>query len=327
MVDYKKIIQKIILSFDGGGTRGLMEAIMLIAIENKLRRVHGDNVRIIDFVDVITGASTGGIIAALLSHPKRYTAEQVLEFYNKHCYEIFNESKKKFHTGLIDSNKYKVDKLERILKKYFGNLRMRDLKGHVIISAQNVDTSEYVFFSNKKRGNKILETYLVWEVLRATSAAPTYFKVKVLKTENGLNEVACRDGGMIANDMSICALAKVVKYNPKIDFKEIGVINIGSGAQAPKIKNARERKSIITVGKNLPLEMLYGNVNIAKYQCFNLLSKYYSLDIPKVYRNYSEDMADASNENMKKMRVAAIKTVDDKKEEIDSVVEYLSEEK
>src|SRR5688500_12353186 len=83
-----------ILSIDGGGVKGLYSAKILHEFEKALRKEFGDEKRIVDFVDLICGTSTGGLIALALS--VRVPVEKICEFYEVHGPKIF-----KHYKGLI----------------------------------------------------------------------------------------------------------------------------------------------------------------------------------------------------------------------------------
>ncbi|OIW14863.1 hypothetical protein TanjilG_30582 [Lupinus angustifolius] len=51
-----------ILSIDGGGIRGIIPATILAFLESKLQELDGEDARLADYFDVITGTSTGGLI-------------------------------------------------------------------------------------------------------------------------------------------------------------------------------------------------------------------------------------------------------------------------
>lgn len=309
---------KTILSIDGGGVRGLMEAMILHQIEIKLREKVGKKVNLVEYVDIVSGASTGGIIAALLTYPLgneyRYDTSDVVRFYNKHCFEIFNKSKRIF--GGI-TYKYSEKTLEKYLNQYLGDLKIKDLKNHVIIPILDLNTSEGVFFSNIKDDKEKIK-YKISDICRGTSAAPTYFKPKKI------GKYLSSDGGMVANNTSICCIAKERKYN-NTSLKDISVINIGSGSVMPK-----ETKNwwLMKWATKLPLVMLYDNINLVKHQLQQLeLGKLFIIDVPKIYQDYSEDMADASIKNMQKLRGAAFKTFGHKTKEINEIVNFLIENK
>lgn len=78
-----------ILSIDGGGIRGIIPATILVAFEKMLKVCSGNgDARIADYIDLIAGTSTGGILVALYICPDkltgtrpRYSGEEALQFY------------------------------------------------------------------------------------------------------------------------------------------------------------------------------------------------------------------------------------------------------
>ncbi|KAK4479019.1 hypothetical protein RD792_014528 [Penstemon davidsonii] len=84
-----------VLGIDGGGIRGIMPAVFLQFLEQKLQDLDKDsNLRIADYFDVIAGTSTGGLIATMLTAPNKerrpmYDAKGVVDFYLEHCPQLF----------------------------------------------------------------------------------------------------------------------------------------------------------------------------------------------------------------------------------------------
>lgn len=64
---YKKKIR--ILSLDGRGIRGIITCIILRYIEERLQKFDNPNAKLGDYFDLISGSSTGGLIAAILLIP------------------------------------------------------------------------------------------------------------------------------------------------------------------------------------------------------------------------------------------------------------------
>ncbi|CAG8694527.1 16768_t:CDS:1 [Dentiscutata erythropus] len=92
---------KFILSIDGGGFRGLIPSIILSEIEkrvtNEIKKDHPNaDIRCADLFDIISGTSTGSIIALGLSIPDaaendrpKLDAQYIVDFYKDHGYDVF----------------------------------------------------------------------------------------------------------------------------------------------------------------------------------------------------------------------------------------------
>jgi len=314
---------KTILAIDGGGVRGIMETVILREIEKTIReKTKNKNVNLAYYFDVVSGASTGGIISAILTCPDnrgnyKYDCNDAFNFYNNHLYEIFNKSKRTFG---VFTYKYCEKALEKYLDRYFGDVQLKDLKNHVIIPTVDLNTSEGVFFSNVK-DDKDWVHLKAKDVLRCTSAAPTYFKPKEIDGIVGI------DGGMVANNTSVCSIAKMQKYE-KTKIEDIYVLNIGSGSVKPKTKNPLSNWSILNWATNITNIQLYANLGLVKYQLKQLdLGRLDIIDIPEQYRTYDSDMADASKKNIQSLIKAAELTVKDYKKQINQIADFLIKNK
>ncbi|KAJ0614546.1 putative patatin-like phospholipase domain, Acyl transferase/acyl hydrolase/lysophospholipase [Helianthus annuus] len=87
-----------ILSIDGGGVRGIIPGVILNFLETELQKLDGENARLADYFDVISGTSTGGIVTAMLTTPNdegrpTFAAKDVKEFYLEHCPKIFPQNR------------------------------------------------------------------------------------------------------------------------------------------------------------------------------------------------------------------------------------------
>ncbi|MGJ1333878.1 patatin-like phospholipase family protein [Sphingobacterium siyangense] len=92
---------KNILALDGGGIRGIIPAMVLVALEEKLQKQTMDpNERIASYFDFIAGTSSGGILTSILLYPEegnpthpKFSARDALNLFVNHGTEIFNASK------------------------------------------------------------------------------------------------------------------------------------------------------------------------------------------------------------------------------------------
>jgi len=63
-----------------------------------LQKLDGDDARLADYFDVISGTSTGGLVTAMLTAPDEdnrplYAAKDIKDFYLQHTPKIFPQKK------------------------------------------------------------------------------------------------------------------------------------------------------------------------------------------------------------------------------------------
>jgi len=165
---------KRLLSIDGGGLLGLIPAEALIEVEKQLDAITGRPAPLCERFDLIGGTSTGAILAAGISLGLR--AEQLRDFYLKFGKEIFTKSF--FVVRLWHS--YPSGPLEKHLKDVFGadtTLGSDQLRTNVLIVAKNATQGTTWFFTNNRKGKyyPANSKLPLWQVVRASTAAPTYF--------------------------------------------------------------------------------------------------------------------------------------------------------
>lgn len=217
-----------ILSLDGGGIRGVIEASLLAEMEEELEKP------ISQVFDMIVGTSTGGILALGLSVPTddgvspRYRARDLLEIYSKHGDKVFSASllhRVRTLGGLLGP-KYEPYGLEEILLEHFGNLKMSDAITDVMVTSYHVDgQTEVEFFSYDAVIFPKDRDCLMREAARATSACPGYFPPAKVQLPWGMLENLL-DGGMIANNSALLAYLKALEIHPG---RDIEIYSIGTG--------------------------------------------------------------------------------------------------
>src|SRR5580765_1488551 len=121
-----------ILSIDGGGIKGVFPAAFLAAIEENLPHP------ISQYFDLITGTSTGGIIALGLGFG--LSASQLLEFYIKRGPMIFpKERRRLWRRWTLDwfGSRYQSTALRSALTDVFGSAKLGQVKARVLIPSMN----------------------------------------------------------------------------------------------------------------------------------------------------------------------------------------------
>ncbi len=194
---------KRILALDGGGVRGILTLQLLRRIEALVRKRTGDDSAVLaDYFDLIGGTSTGAIIAASLA--LGYTVDRIQKVYEELGNSIFESSF--FRRGLLRP-KFSEKPVEAALEREFGNTRLGgpELGTGLAVVAKRLDTgSPWVIhnnpegpYFNQRPGSKSTpnKDYLLRNVVRASTAAPTYFEPEKIRVADGI-EGAFIDGGV-----------------------------------------------------------------------------------------------------------------------------------
>jgi patatin-like phospholipase/acyl hydrolase len=237
MTSYRKLR---ILSLDGGGVRGIMSAQILLRIENILKTEFGSEIKIGDYFDIVAGTSTGGIITSiiLLKNDKNeliYSAKDVVDLYYNNNNKIFKKTflhKIKTFFGFFGSQ-FKEDGIENVLQTYFKDIQLKELKKPSLICSYDTNNRKCVIFKQHLAEIDDAHNFYLKDVVRATTAAPLYFKPAKIKSITG-DEYSLIDGGIYANNPAMCALVEVNKIfekenGRKYNIRDIKILSLGTG--------------------------------------------------------------------------------------------------
>ena len=325
-----------ILSLDGGGIRGIIPAVVLQYVESELiKKTKNPNARIADFFDLIIGTSTGGILACYYLVPNedrspssRFNASTALEIYTKKGGQIFNKAKRHSWLGfrqLFNATKYAPDNLEQIFMETFGELKFHQLTKPCIVTSYDMSKGEAVFFNSREPKEKQdKRQFYLRDVARSTSAAPTYFPPAIIENLISGDKMVNLDGGVFANNPSMCAYAEARKTNfeslgiNRPTAKDMLILSIGTGSMPLDIENNRKSKKwgIINWAKVVPEIMMDGGLDTVNYQMDKIFksldeenqNNFKRVNVPKALRfsnqkknfkpPYNPDMSDASPKNI-----------------------------
>jgi len=176
---------KKLLAIDGGGIRGIMALEILKRIEDQLRPDDdGDSFRLAHYFDFIAGTSTGGIIAAGLSIGM--SVKEIMTFYETSGAQMFSRA------GILERLRYKFESepLAIRLQGAFGidtTLDSSRLQTLLLLVMRNASTDSPWPLSNNPfaKYNDPIRTdnngkIPLWQLVRASTAAPTYFPPEVI---------------------------------------------------------------------------------------------------------------------------------------------------
>lgn len=331
-----------ILSIDGGGIRGIIPAVILNAIEERIQAEKGAEVRLADHVDLVAGTSTGGIIACGMLIPEsdtskrpRYTMAEVLDIYMERGQEIFSRSgRHKFRTlGGLTDEKYEATGLEQALEEKFGGTRLSQLLRPCLITAYDIRYRKAVFLGSHKTdgGNNTGRDYLVHHVARATSAAPTYFEAANVPSVAGVHH-ALIDGGVFANNPAMCAYAEArgmtFGSTERPTSKDMYMVSLGTGIVKKEYPHSKAKDFGMMEWVQPVIDiMMSGNSETVTYQLQMLFEAGGSTDgfvrIEPGLHNASAEMDNASPDNLKALREAGLKYVTDNYQLIDDIANEL----
>lgn len=326
-----------ILSIDGGGIRGIMPGQILVALEEKLQKKSGNpEARIADYFDLIAGTSTGGILACIYLCPSdsdsgkaKFSAKEAVDLYLENGDEIFDISlKHKIASGAgILDEKYAADELEESLNDYLGDLKLSQLLKPCLITSYDIRRRQAHFFRQHKAKNSSANNFFVKDVARATSAAPTYFEVAKIKSMSSI-PYPLVDGGVFANNPSLCAYAEARNLPGKPKAKDMFMLCLGTG----KIKKPYYYKKAKDFGlvqwvKPIIDIMMSGTAETVDFQLHQIFDavgkpKQYIRIEPELF-NASPEMDDASLENLNELKVAGQMCAEDNEEELGRIAETL----
>jgi uncharacterized protein len=234
---------KRILSLDGGGIRGALTLGYLKKIETILRERENDpELLLCDYFDLIGGTSTGSIIAAGLSIGM--TVDELKDQYMELGGKIFGD-KRNFWNPLETLKYLKAEynylELENSLKAIFGDMTIESekIKTGLCIVSKRADTNSTwplinhpkgKFFNSQLDKNKNIP---LWQAVRASSAAPTYFVPQMIDVGNG-QSAAFVDGGVsMANNPSftllMVATLKGFPFHWRMGVDNLTLVSVGTG--------------------------------------------------------------------------------------------------
>ena len=224
-----------ILSIDGGGIRGIYPAAFLAALEE--RYLNGSSVS--RYFDLITGTSTGGVIAIGLGAGLR--ASDLRDLYIDRGGEVFPPTPAGFRWTRKATRffrySYKREALVSVLSEFLGDSKLGQSQNRLCIPSCDAEFSDlYVFKTPHHPDFRMDGRQLMTKVAAATSAAPTYFR----PLEDG--GYTFLDGGLWANNPVMVGLVDALSCFA-VPRERIRIMSIGCGDTPYKVSAWKRRLS------------------------------------------------------------------------------------
>ncbi len=238
--------RKRILGLDGGGIRGLITLEILAEIEDMLRKrlAASDEFRLAHYFDFIGGTSTGAVIATALS--LGMSVAEVRRFYRNNGKAMFDSAAwyRRFRYN------YEADNLATLLREVFGadtTLGTAKLQTLLLLVMRNATTDSpwpvtnnpYAKYNDRARKNCNLHLPL-WQLVRASAAAPTYFPPEVVRI--GEDDFVFVDGGItMYNNPAFLMFLKATVEPYRLQWQtgedKMLIVSIGTGTNPEANRN------------------------------------------------------------------------------------------
>ena len=272
-----------LLAIDGGGIRGVLSLQILAEIERMLIAKSGrNNYRLADYFDYVAGTSTGGIIAAGIS--VGMSVQEILDFYLSNGAAMFDKA------GILRRLQYQYNSepLALQLQQVFGKtttLGAPELETLLLLVMRNATTDSPWPISNNPHAkyNDVAHGacnlhFPLWQLVRASTAAPTYFPPEVI--DCGGKPFVFVDGGVTMYNnpaFQMLLMATVDRYWAKapVDSRgwktgvdEMLVVSIGTGTSPGENYSLRpEEMNLLFNATTIPSALMYAALNEQDFLC------------------------------------------------------------
>ena len=217
-----------ILSLDGGGIKGIFPAGVLAYLEEN----YLDGQPIGDYFDLISGTSTGGIIALGLG--AGLTARSLLDLYVNEGHRVFPPKQRLKGRRLfrrLSKTRYDRTALDELLWQTLGTRTLRESRYRLLIPATEAKHGDPAVYKTPHHPGYFLDgDKPMAEVAAATSAAPTYLKPVI---QDGY---ILLDGGIWANNPTMMALVEALTCFA-VQREQIAILSIGCGQDGFQINS------------------------------------------------------------------------------------------
>jgi len=216
-------------------------------------------------------------------------------------------------------------------EEYFGEARLRDALTNVFVTAFEIELRSPWFFRSTRARTKANYDFPMKRVARATSAAPTYFEPLKLEEESQEKDWALVDGGVYANNPTMCAL---VDARTGFGADDVLVVSLGTGEPTAGIP-WEDAKDWGLVGWARPLlDIVFEGVSdTVAFQAEQLCPavdgkrRYYrfQIQLPQL-KTAIDDIDDARDATIQALRLVTENLIEERDAELDELCHALTAE-
>ncbi|WP_392534073.1 patatin-like phospholipase family protein [Nostoc sp. C117] len=343
-----------ILAIDGGGIRGIIPTMILAEIEKRTQKP------IFSLFDLISGTSSGGILALGLTKPRinleatdtsptaQYSAEDLLQIYLEYGAEIFYEPFWEKVLGQLEDifvqPKYSSEGREEIIRQFFGDSPLENNLKEVFVTSYDIEQRIPIFFTNKlekqqtesKKFRKLCLGFTLTDAALATSATPTYFApYRVSSSHNTNGFYTLVDGGVVANNPANLAIleAQISREENKqvLNIEDILLVSLGTGSLTSVYGYEEVKKwGLLQWAKPLLNIVLDGGSEVVAGELERLFEAKNKGNKTSYYRFQTflkselEEIDNVKLENVRQLQVLGNILIQEKSQEIDELCSILT---
>jgi patatin-like phospholipase/acyl hydrolase len=271
-----------LLALDGGGIRGILSVEILARIEDELRAKlnAGPEFVLADYFDYIAGTSTGAIIATCLS--LGMSAADIRTFYVDSGPAMFEKASwyRRFKYKFEDQKL--IGKLQEVIASKTGDplatLASDAIRTYLLLILRNATTDSPWPISNNPaakynectRDDCNLNLPL-WQLVRASTAAPTYFPPEVVQV--GKQHFIFVDGGVTmynnpAFQLFLMATLGAYKLGWPTGEDKMLVVSVGTGSAANANADlAPDELNLLYNAQSIPSALMFSASNEQDLLC------------------------------------------------------------
>jgi patatin-like phospholipase/acyl hydrolase len=278
----------------------------------------------------------------------RYPARDAVDIYERRGKEIF---KRKFGLFGLTSEIYSSTGIEHVLKDYMGSVTLAEARKDCLVTAYDITERKAVFFTRPDARRYPHRNYLLRDVARATSAAPTYFEPAEVRSQGGVTAYLV-DGAMYAGNPALCAWVEARKSNlssfsltssekektrpPKGKTKEeqregLFILSVGTGKERKKYDyNKAKDWGLIGWARPVVDILLSSSAEVVDYQMKRIFAASGRADnyirLEPALGKAKPDMDDVAPDNIRRLIDTAHAFIEENIEQLDEIAKIVNSE-
>jgi predicted acylesterase/phospholipase RssA len=282
-----------VLAIDGGGIRGLIPALVLEEIERRTGRPAAG------MFDLVAGTSTGAIIACALTRPQPMPASQIAVIYEQEGPEIFDRSSLqtiKSAGGLLDE-RYDARGLVASLRRHLGDVRLAEATTAILLTSYDLESRAALVLGND-------DDIAMVDATHASAAAPTYFEPLPVGARTLI------DGGVFATNPAMLAYSRTGG-----DVEVLASLGTGEHTRPLHFDEVKDWGQLAWARPILDV-VFDGSADAVDDQLSRLIDDRY-IRLQTRLDEASDDLDDASPENLAALRREAEQLIAERSDDID----------